>query len=96
MCQPAAGHEAAKRVSRRVGKLGSLRLLVPTWRDMRAAGDPPLSGLALGHPGAEACRRHLFSIKSLGISLPCQVLHADLLLACTWAASALCSPCTER
>ena len=59
--------------------------LLPTWRDSRAAGDSPLSGPALGHPGAEACRRHLRLIVSLRISLPCQVLHADLRMAYTVA-----------
>jgi hypothetical protein len=39
---------------------------LPTWRDTRAADDPPPSGPALGHPGAEACRRHLRLIVSLG------------------------------
>jgi hypothetical protein len=39
---------------------------LPTWRDTRTAGDSPLSGPALGHPGAEACRRHLRLIASLG------------------------------
>lgn len=41
-------------------------------RDTRAAGDPPLSGPALGHPRAEARRRHLCVIKSLGNCLSCQ------------------------
>jgi hypothetical protein len=58
---------------------------LPTWRDTRAAGDPPLSGLARGHPGAEVCRRHLRLIVSLGISLPCQVIPADLRMACASA-----------
>ncbi|MGB8961758.1 MAG: hypothetical protein WCC38_07355, partial [Pseudonocardiaceae bacterium] len=44
-----------------------------------------LSGPALGYPGAEARRRQLQLIVSLGISLPRQDLHADLLLACTAA-----------
>ncbi|MEA2959263.1 MAG: hypothetical protein QOJ58_5016 [Alphaproteobacteria bacterium] len=39
---------------------------LPTWRDTRAAGDPPPSGPALGHPGAEARRRHPRLIVSLG------------------------------
>jgi hypothetical protein len=35
----------------------------------------------LGHPGAEACQRHLRLIVSLGISLPCQVIAANLRVA---------------
>jgi hypothetical protein len=58
---------------------------LPTRRDTRAAGDPPLSGPALGHPGAEDRRRRLRLIVSLGICLPCQVLPAGLRWACTLA-----------
>jgi hypothetical protein len=56
-----------------------------TRRDTRATGDPPLSWSRLGHPGAEACRRHLCVIVSLGLCLPCQVMPADLRLVCTSA-----------
>jgi hypothetical protein len=45
---------------------------LPTWRDTRAAGDPHFRDQHGGHPGAEACRRRLRLIASLGISLPCK------------------------
>jgi hypothetical protein len=78
-----------KWVSRRVGGLAldpcpwSATLPLPTRRDTRAAGDPPGSEPALGHPGAEVCRRHLRLIVSLGISLPSQVMAADQRLFCS-------------
>jgi hypothetical protein len=45
---------------------------LPTRRDTRAAGDPPLSSPALGYPGARPAGGTAL-ITSLGISLPCQV-----------------------
>jgi hypothetical protein len=74
-------------VSRRIDGLapGLLRLRCRP-SGIPRTGDLPLSGPALGHPGAEACRRrHLQLIVSLGSSLPCQVIPADLLVACTLA-----------
>ena len=49
----------------------------------RHPDDLPPSCPARRHPGAKARRRHFCLIMSLGISLPCQVMHADLLLVCT-------------
>jgi hypothetical protein len=49
-------------------------------------GDPPVSGPGPGEPSrSEARRRHVCLIQSLGICLPCQVMPADLRLACTSA-----------
>lgn len=64
-----------------------------------------------GESEAEACPPHQFLVESLGISLPCQVMHADLRMACTamyrscplltarystWAARPWLSGCHEK
>jgi hypothetical protein len=48
----------------------------PTWRDSRAPGDAPLSGPGSAIPEQRPEGGRCALAESLGISLPCQVMHA--------------------